>query len=953
MWARLLLLLLIVTPILSKGQNAAGINTFWVKGIVSVIPGSMISNVLCINNNSGETIKGKITIISPGNWRSLADTSKLYEIGTGDTIFVPVRILPPPSEINSNTQYPVIAELREQKSDALLSASNFFASGPRIVGWHVKTLPSDVFYFKQNDQNNVFALNLQNIGNADQPVFVTIKSLSTKLCIKDSTNKNIDYAFREVLLRQNLDTTITFRVCYKEDKRNSTRIDIDNYSPKSSTDELAFTMNVRTSESKIGGNNFFSTNNNIKFKKPANIFRVNKWGASAIPVIVELNTFNIMGNLPGANLVLRGSYQIGNERSFSYFLQQNFFSFRPTIQTLRNNFFTLNYADKKFAISAGNINGIFGAGIPVGGKGFSVQYKFSQNQSFGIFATRGPGFLGAPSRFAYGAVHQIKINRDISALSLIGQVRLLNTSTLLNFVSSRVNFHRKEHNISLAGTLTSASGNNNTTVGILAAAGYNGAYLDKRLMTSLRMAYNNSAFGNFNTERFQIINRTQFRYSKKLMLILQNNFNNNRSASTTFDFLTFNNQLFVPINYEKFRFSGGLLYNYARFGFEVVHFRGVGLDYSYFSLDENIRVFSSTRMGYNRLSNRPGTGELFTFTTFNSIQYKVLTIVARYIYGPTVSPSIYFNISQSPYPQSLYLSLQHQYQFKNQCYVIQNNVTYTVNKGARSQNAGIFSELYYYSYSNWRFKLSVGYNVSYFGNTADTLAMTTDLQEGDITQNLQVGVGIRKEFGIMIPKKFAKTRYVTITYHAFIDNNGNGIRDRDEVDLENVVVNNGDFEVITDKYGKATVLNIKSGTYPIRVFALEEIYGFYPQITDSILLDNSSVVPIPFKKAVKISGTIAVNKIINDGVPLLLDNIRITAVASDGRSYSAVTDKNGFYFLYVPSGRYTLTINDNQFGENFVLAQNNVVVDLVEGIAAISQSFVFNERPRKINKKKF
>lgn len=951
MHKRILLLLLVMFPVMLSSQ--ALVSAFWKKGTVSVSPGSMISNVLCVTNGTDAPLTVSINIIPPGNWRTLLDTARKYEIPAADTIYIPVRILPPPKEISSNTQFPVIAEVVSVKSSAVLGRTTFISVGPRVVGWNVNTTPSEVFYFKQNSQTANLAVDLHNTGNADQSVFVSLHSLSSNFRFVDTTKRNVEQTFNEILLRRNSDTTLNYTVSYEVQGRNITRLDIDNFRPRSSTDEQVFTMNLHTSESKLGGEKFFSTNKNIRFKKPANILKVNKWGNASIPLIAELNTFNIMGNLPGANLVLRGNYQIGPDRTFSYFVQQNFFNFKPSLQTLRNNFFTLSYADKKMVVSAGNINGMFGAGIPMTGKGISGLYHLTKQHSVGLFATRGPGFLGVASRYAFGVAHQFRINKNFNVLNLLGRVQLVNISSAINFFSTRLNYHFRNHNIYWSGTLTSFTSPALNVLGALTSVGYSGVFLKKKIVESLRFTYNNAAFGNAGTERIQIINRSQFNIKSKLSLILQNNFNKSKSISSTYDILTFNNQLFLPTYIDNSRISGGVFYNYAKFGNEVIHFRGVGIDYSYFSQESRMRLFSSTRMGYNKLPTRPGSGELFTFTTFNSIQYRVFTFIARYIYGPTLSPAIYYNISRTPYPQSVYLSIQHQYQFRNQCYVVQSNITYSANKGARSQNAGLYTELYYFSYSNWRFKLSAGYNISYFNNSGDTLMVTTDRMAGDISQNLQFGLGIRKEFGLKVPKKWARIRYFTVTYVAFIDNNGNGIRDRDEIDLENVVVKNGDLEVITNKSGKAVLANVKMGTYPLRAFSLDNISGYYPNIQDSIDIQQTGIIYIPFTKAVQVSGSISLNKIIDDGNQVFLDNIRVTAVSASGSVYSTLTDKNGNFQLYVPAGTYTISVNEMQFGENYVLAQNNIIIDLSEGVSAINQSFIFNERPRKINKKTY
>ncbi len=943
-------LLLFFSSVLLPGQ-AGLVSVSFKRVLVTINPGDMVSNVLCVSNGTDQDQAFNINFITPGGWKYFSDSLKKYNVAAGDTTYIPIRLFPAPNKIMPNKQYPIIIEIINKNGVAITSAT-FFCMGPRQIGWDVRTKPDNIFYFRQNDPYNFFDLLINNKGNAEQQIFISLSSLSNNLCIVDSTKKNTNELFRQISLQPGADTSMRFHVCYKTIRRNTARIDIDNYRPRSPQDELSFSMNVHTSESKAAGSNFFSTNNNLKFRKPANILKVNNWGTAAVPMIAELNTYNIMGNIPGANLTLRGIYQGEKDRSVSYFVQQNFTSFRPGSFTLRNNYFTVSYADKKMMISAGNINGVMGAGIPLSGKGVSGLYHIDNKNTVGAFLTRGPGFFGAASRYAGGLIYMLKVNKDLSLTNMIGRVQLISIPSAMNFISSRANYHLKNHNFNASATFTSLTISNTTYIGYLATVGYSSVLLKKKILESVRISFNNSSFSNLGSKRLQIVNRTQYQLPNKLMFVLQNNFNTYYIPSLATTYTIFNNQLFMPINMKAGKLSPGIFYNYADLSTERVHFRGVGLDYSYYSMQNPMRLFSSVRMGYNHLPMHPDAGNFFSLSLFNSIQWKIFTLISRYNYGPTVGPYIYNNISRGKYPQALYLSFQYQYQFKNPCYLIQSNITYSNNNSFNSQNTGIYTDFYFFSFSGWRVRLTLGYDLSIFSSYSDSVVVGTNRNK-NLAQNIQIGAGIKKEFGIKLPKKLVKTRFFTITYVAFIDNNGNKIRDRNEVALENVVIKTGDQEVITDKGGQATILNIKMGNYKLLVFPLDPVYGFFPRTSDSLTVIQSGIVNIPFSRAVEISGAISVNRITDDGNPILLDNIRITAVDSLGNSYSSLTDKNGEYKIYVPFGNYTMTVNDMIFGENFVLAQNNVKLDLSEGISSIDQSFIFNERQRKMIKKKF
>ena len=84
-----------------------------------------------------------------------------------------------------------------------------------------------------------------------------------------------------------------------------------------------------------------------------------------------------------------------------------------------------------------------------------------------------------------------------------------------------------------------------------------------------------------------------------------------------------------------------------------------------------------------------------------------------------------------------------------------------------------------------------------------------------------------------------------------------------------------------------------------------------------------------------------------------LSRIRVTAVDSAGRTYSCLTSINGSFELYVPTGDYRVSINQNAIDDDFTLDQNLVLLNLNGNIDAYRISFIIREKERLIKVKKF
>ncbi|MDD4748275.1 MAG: OmpA family protein, partial [Salinivirgaceae bacterium] len=255
----------------------------------------------------------------------------------------------------------------------------------------------------------------------------------------------------------------------------------------------------------------------------------------------------------------------------------------------------------------------------------------------------------------------------------------------------------------------------------------------------------------------------------------------------------------------------------------------------------------------------------------------------------------------------------------------------------------------------------------FFTNTIGYQATTDKLTEDKYKySNMYFEFRIRKEFGFRQPR----FKYLDLTVFFFKDLNGNGIREKEEPGVENVLVSidkdyemsdslmgtdrRGEFyamEFLSDMNGMVQYRNIVNGFYNIKFTPMGKTSGNF--VTDNsnlrFHLDKSQTIDIPFQEKNKIFGQVMMNrsKLSNLG-NIDISNIKVTATDTKGKMFSTLTDKSGKFVIYVPNvEKYTVSIN-NIFREHFELEQNSFEVQL-NGYKQFELTYIFTEKQRRIN----
>ena len=951
------------------GENDL-IYTAFGKSNIKLEEGQIISNILKIYNNSDKEINFRFDIIAPGNWKRI---ELQYEntIAISDTVFLPI-VLIPGKDIEAGTEIIINAFILDEDGNQI--GSNYFSiRTEKMVSWQINIEPSSTFYFKNNENSKRFNLNVANSGNSKQDIFVSYKSLNGGLILKD-TNGNIVKSPNYTLGLDKFNDTILTHVASitNERVRNHRKIATVNYIPNVNQDQKKYTMYINSSEANGIGDNVYKKGNRVNFIKLPNETNINEFGYAYLPLTVEANFQNILDENAFMSLNLRGFKQLNSKASINYFAQLNYNQSYYTSNAIENSPWYIGYFDDKKTLQIGQTSSDI-IGINGIGKGIRASYSYLENHKTGAFYVKSPGFFKSRIAESYGLSHSFRLNNNFRITGKIGGQTNQARGTEIQAYSIQPNFNiLKKHYFNLIGAFTNRtntlSSNNFPSAkvsGALFGANYSSNFLDKKLRINLSARYNDKEFSSGSLKRNSYQHRTIYNINEKWDVYLANRYQNTDNYNPTTNTLFFKQELLTnsvvfSTQSKGGAFQPGLFYDYRSTLRNKLNYRGASIRYSTFDFIQNYLTSASIRAGYSRPINASEQRKVDFFTLqFSSIiRYKVWNFTMRYNYGLFTASSFQNRETTSTSPQDLRLSLQNQYQFKNEHLVLETSGIYNYNNSFNSHVFGLFPKLIYFTNSGWMFSANINYNFSTRKYNpllvSDTIfPVVFEDPQRTYTNDVFVGASVRKEFGVPIP--FVKNNSASIEFVAFYDINGNRIKDGDEPAIENVVMRLGTKEVMSQYDGTASIKNIPIGTYPLMVFSLEELKGWFPNTDDSILVFNNSTVYIPFARGIKVYGDVVLDRqkiaVADTSKPFDLSRIKITA--SNGKVFNTLTDINGRFEFYMPNGDYTITMDENILGNRYKLSRNNIPLQLKNVKGGVYVSFFITEKRKKVVIKEF
>jgi hypothetical protein len=938
---------------------------------------TVTTNVLKVRNNNGKNYTFTLSLNLPSGWRTLNNEDKEYLLRPNDSVYIPVRIIASNKKAKGGTKYSVSAYINTNEGKQMAYA-RFLVGRPKITNWQMQILPRPRIYFLNGENDASFQINVSNQGDENQEVLVSMQKIGEGLNILDTANKIIKKNYFELNLPPYSDTTLSYNVLVAEQFRNQSRIDPWSYRPNLVALEKRYSLFIRGSEVRLETGGAIKKTKKVDFVRLANSIDFVKLnnstiagnGSNTIPLSIFTTINNLFGDQPLLNTIFQGSSVIGKYSSINYQFQTGLVYYKFT-----NGFYTSRLA--------GNINynfkkGFIGYVLSGNFKTLMLGYKIKSNSMLSVFWGR-ERFFGSSNLNSVGLSYGGSLNRFFTfnlgarfnlfnSTNRIGQwhfanlnfnlPRIANLSLFANYINNPILGTLQDNFVSyqLGFTLNKSYKKINTSVGYFTNLSTQNTLSST---SNLNRTHNVFLMSGFNLWRgrslninstYNIVNSTSI-------------FPNDSTASFTFNnlFLISNskvkNKKIVVIPSYYVDIAGVNINRLISYGgqFNLVN-KTFKKDYF---------VGGTVRAGYTNLLNDKSLGAVFNTQANIFIRYKVWNLLGLYNYGPFSNIEKINVLKKSPntVSQMIRISLGHQYQFKNKHFLWENNQNYIYLNTFKRHTFGIFSQLFYFTDNNLRFAFFVNYNItSGYGFTYSNVITTNspsiplETQKRNYSQGTMIGINIKKDFAIPIPKRFRNNKFCDSKFVVFLDVNGNNKMEEGEVPVENVVLRMNDYEVITNDKGAASFINISFAKYKLQVFPLLDVGSWFPNVPDSMEVCGPEPIYIPFTKGVQVYGIVELDREEFAGQlfeKLDVSRFKIYLVDSTGRTHTSVTDNRGNFNFFVPYAKYTLKFDENALGNGFYLPENDISLDLSTGIESYYHHFLIIEKKRKVKKKIF
>ena len=970
----------------TKGKDYKPLVCVYQFNEMQVQPGQAITNILQVFNVNGITREFYLEVTVPEGWRNLTNTKKVYRLDPNDSLYIPVRLVPNYEKMKGGTKYNINVFVvgTDGRAHAMCT---FMAFKPKLVDWGMSILPQSKIYFLNNQFTAPLSVFLQNRGDDAQQVNLNWSIFGNGLDLHYDTLKTSTYLDFSLLPKS--DTIIDFKARIRLATRNTRRVNTETYSPLNNFERRKYTVYFRATDPFMRGgrNNQLSAsaqlmklNSSVDFIKLSDQFTMSKYGTSVIPLTWHMNLFNVLGSQPIMMNQFNAMVPMPKEAMLYGSMQHFFTTYTPSRQSYQNLAGSIYYNRSDLSFGVGQVNGFLetlisgSSGLNFNGNGLTIKKSVLSNRAaLSGYYIQDP-ILGSVNQRRYGAA--ISFRRLPFLETALGAQRtesLVGGFTLANLVGGFKLSFLKGHKIfgrytqSFLNTATSA----NTVSFINTSFSYMGSFFRGRLNQSLGLNYfQNQFFSNLTLlpSTLNLFSRTQLNSNRLLLnftssyirqFIQLNTSGLTQVLSLPFQVsLKFKNKPYIPII--------NLFYTNTSVG--QLRWNQVGTNLNYFKTqwNNNTNYGVNALLGYNFLNDTIPTETSFFAQVFLTGQYHTFRGNIRYMYGfNNWNQARNYFINPTRFPQYIFTSLNRQFAFANNRIVLEAMVNHSWNNITYSHNFAITPNVYFFTLNGWRFNAGFFYNMTarnaeksfQFYQLQNPSTNIPEPEQGtQFSSNFNLTFGLRKEIGIPIPKRFRKTFFTDATFVAFLDFNGNHIKDPDEVPLENLVIQVNGHEAITNKKGEVTFFNVAQKKYFHNVIPLVDVGSWFTMKKDSIDITEQQTYYVPFTKGVMVEGAVLIDREkFTEAVLAELDMSRIRVFTTDtmGNAYSTLTDRKGNFSFYVPYGFYTLSMDEEVLSDRFFLAQNNIPIELEEGMESYYQAFFVIEKRRRVRKKKF
>lgn len=857
------------------------------------------NRVRIINRSPSKQIFG-LEVNVPSGWNSLFENRAAYSIEPNQVLDLPVRVAAPNSAL-SNQLYVISLIL----SDGGIGGKTAYSYVAKVQGnsrWRA-SLPSQNLKIDRINRETYFQISLSNSGNIDQtfilnfntPLELTLPKRNTKVRVK---------AGSDTLVQVGIITEAKYLTAFKP---QDIIIDISN-------EENENYMLVQ----KVYSNN--------------TLFRENPSRWYTAPVSIELVSQNF--NIKSQKIYYinsSGTLDLSKNRSLSFNYRTNDFYSESNNST---RFANLDYTTKHWNISLGDQREF--SSFIIDGLGMRLERRSDNGYRFAA--------LGVRSRL--GNARQFSIEQEFPSKS----DAIIINRTLANLdidkgINSYSNVLEYSKTFKKSGTLSLSGGYGLEDI--------KNSFLSARTQgqaAGVRYDYNSPAFiirtaNNLTTRNFPGLERGVRRSSNEFRFKMKQFFTgaiaefNDRSVSTL------DSSQFIYLfggRTSEYGFRTGLIKNRTNITLTAsvvdqlqdslnnAPFRSNKLNLNTaFGLTKQLSLSFSGNLAKS-FSTIDSMKSVYALNAFGSLQAKGMGLSFRYDNGPLyyseilayqlsglknnrfqISPYLETNFFKSALNTRVELNYAREVATKEKSLVVRLDLGLDLNKRGLSL----------------RF-----YGSHEFYNTQGMNALN---------------LSIRKNLSMPV---FGFQKYQSLKVTLFKDNNNSGVFDLYDEVIPDANIKIGNQYFTTNKNGQATYKNLSPGTYPIDLGQISNIKGWIAKngFKPSVTVTKSQDLYIPFQQSRVLSGKL---NLLKDPLSKKIfdpSNIRITAINSNGESFTTLSNQEGNFFLNLAEGNYIVQINSNVFSEDFRILQPSFEVDLKNKEEAFV-TFEIRERKREIN----
>ena len=923
-------------------------------------PGELVSNVVRVVNTSNRMAEFTLRFSAPAGWQIIGQRQRNFSLQSGDTLFVPVRVIAP-ARMSSSAPQALNATLLRQGT---MVASADWTLLPRLRSqWNASLLQRNIIIAEDADSTS-FKIALSNRGDISEILSLSLE-LPPGISQLNAQGESVRDMRQRFRLEPGRDTTLTVLLGFDPlaselpmlapgIRRNQFRVRTLVESDGADTDRTG------------------SWRGGLEVKKLKDHWQANPSAFRTIPLVAEFNAYDVLQENSYGTLSLFGSTWFNAETSLTYYLQSSFTSNYLNPESFLGQYLQINFQSRYFGVELGNVSQN-NEGANISGQGAKLWGYYGPHR-LGLTYVESPDLFKTQKNYEGIGVQYFYQGRGDIRGGAYAQLRenfLLKTDEMIGGAWVGYRFFRSQH-IRIAASVSEQTHNwNPDSVFILSALGYRINYNGSFNRLSYSAGY--AAFDPTHLAR---------RGTQQLNARAAWRFDNRHSLSGSYSRYSSEPEYYYRgqlRQYETYRqrelFRLG--YNYrgqvSDVSLSPLHERfqdpwivnyNTGMEAEYRLRDfHDIRFMANVFAGYTLLPEEEELDPFFVARIRSVIGYFQYSLNLRYYYGP------YYSAELRRFADSRQNTNRFSAGFNFDQPMVDNSVLFRFNmlyNYATYNQQNMLSarpEIFYFPQAGLRFGVYARYYA--LSSQRDDLGGLPGLSlEGGShsSSRFEFGFSIRKDFNIPVSGR----KYFDLTVKVYRDASGTGtyvsgdpgiadvwvrLQQLESIAEDQVVLadRNRVFEALTNRRGEVLFSNIPPGNYLMMVTPVASAGSRFESRTMEVIVSREQTLYVSIDRGARVSGSIILERDqFTRAEYFPLGAIRITATDDEGQQFSTLTSESGQYHLYLPKGRFNISVNENVFGADFQLLQNNIPVEIMHEHETIRVNFNVRERGRQI-----